>query len=96
MRDRLVASSAEMAKRQWERAGTHGCLQGELHTYVDTISGASIESDSLAQSGRFAIDPDSLFLFSSQNPAMMNGLKIRTLRVEAKFSTQEGGVCGTD
>ena len=64
-------------------------MQGNLNTYVNAEKGAKIESDSFTTNGRFAIDPDSFFLFSSQNQTMMCGLMIRTIRVEQKFSTDE-------
>ena len=64
-------------------------VQGNLHTWVNTEKGARIESESFAHNGKYAIDPDKFFLFSSQQSSMTGGISIRTLRVEQKWSTDQ-------
>ena len=64
--------------------------KGTLKTYVDSKAAASVTSDSIIQNGRFAIDPDTFFLFSSNNRGMMpGGYAVRTIRVEQKANKCE-------
>ena len=61
--------------------------KGELLTWVDAAGGAVVKSEAIAANGRFALDPASLFLFSSAQSAMMSRtVAIRTVRVVARPS----------
>eukprot|EP00656_Telonema_subtile_P033032 TRINITY_DN36415_c0_g1_i1.p1 TRINITY_DN36415_c0_g1~~TRINITY_DN36415_c0_g1_i1.p1 ORF type:complete len:284 (+),score=91.01 TRINITY_DN36415_c0_g1_i1:89-940(+) len=86
-------TKARVTAGEWARVVTTvKCVgtgaKGNLKTFVNATKGATLESDTFATNGRFAIDPDTFFLFSSSNPTMIPGVSIRTLRVEAKFSTE--------
>ena len=66
------------------------CLhQGHLKTWVNAKKAATIESEFVTAKGRYSIDPETFFLFGSQNNSMVGGVSIRTVRVEAHFSTDE-------
>lgn len=62
--------------------------QGSMFTWVDTKPGAVIsKKEQLSPDGRFAIDTDSFYLFSSNQPAMMPGnIAIRGVRIDAKVT----------
>jgi hypothetical protein len=55
---------------------------GQLRTWVGTEAGVILKEDSSAANERFAIDPDSFFLFSSVQSTMM-----LPLRIEKTFAT---------
>lgn len=62
--------------------------KGELRTWIDTVPGCVLKSDEIASPGRFELDTDHLFLFSSTEAAMMPGnILLRTVRVEERVST---------
>jgi hypothetical protein len=62
--------------------------KGEMRTWIGTESGIVVKEDAFSSDDRFAIDPDALYLFSSGQSAMMPGkISIRSIRVDAKFST---------
>jgi hypothetical protein len=70
----------------------HLCLSlnyyciGELRTWINTDTGAVVKEETITSNGRFALDPDQLFLFSSAQTSMMSGnIAIRTVRVEMCF-----------
>jgi len=61
--------------------------KGEMRTWVGTEPGVILKEDSLTVNERFAIDPTSLYIFSSTQSAMMPGnIAVRTIRVERKFA----------
>ena len=47
--------------------------KGELKTWVDTNPGCVVKTEAVMANGRFSIDLDALYLFSSGNAAMMPG-----------------------
>lgn len=62
--------------------------KGELRTWVGTEAGVVLKEDTITANERFAIDPDSFFLFSSAQATMMPGtIAIRTIRIEKTFAT---------
>ena len=62
--------------------------KGEMRTWVNTESGVVLKEETIVSNERFAIDPDSFFVFSSAQASMMPGnIAIRTIRVEQVFST---------
>lgn len=64
--------------------------KGEMKTWIGTKSGAVIKEEAITANERFAIDPDSFFLFSSAQTGMMPGkIAIRTVRVEKTFATDK-------
>lgn len=64
--------------------------KGEMRTWIDTVPCAVVKRDAFAVDGRFAIDGESLYLFSSQKPGMMpGGVLVRTVRVQHGASTDE-------
>ena len=70
------------------KCATDAKQKGEMLTWIDAATGAVLKSDSIISNGRFALDPSALFLFSSSQHAMMaRTVAIRTLRVEAKATT---------
>lgn len=63
----------------------YNCI-GELRTWINTDTGAVVKEETITSNGRFALDPDQLFLFSSAQTSMMSGnIAIRTVRVEMCF-----------
>jgi len=85
-------TKAKMEKDRWKRvvisvktvkASENGRAKGELRTWIDTVPCAVIKHESLVNEGRFAISPDTLFLFSSGNSAMMpGGIAVRSIRID--------------
>eukprot|EP00658_Telonema_sp_P-2_P059421 TRINITY_DN4831_c0_g1_i4.p1 TRINITY_DN4831_c0_g1~~TRINITY_DN4831_c0_g1_i4.p1 ORF type:complete len:169 (-),score=52.52 TRINITY_DN4831_c0_g1_i4:171-677(-) len=63
--------------------------KGHLKTWVNSIPAATVESEAVNDSSRFVVDPENLYLFSSKSNAMVGGVHIRTLRVQAKPSTND-------
>jgi hypothetical protein len=64
--------------------------KGEMRTWVNTEAGAVLKEDLIIANERFALDPSGLFFFSSSQSGMMPGnIAVRTIRVEANFSTDE-------
>lgn len=64
--------------------------KGEMRTWVGTEPGVVLKEESITANERFAIDPSSLFLFSSAQSSMMPGkVAIRTVRVENYFATDK-------
>ena len=62
--------------------------KGELRTWVDAEPMCVLKDNQIMENGRFALDPDSLFLFSSARASMMpGGVSIRTLRVQMGFAS---------
>jgi len=62
--------------------------KGELRTWVGATEGVMLKEESILANERFAIDPSSLFLFSSAQHNMMPGnIAIRTVRVEMAYMT---------
>ena len=89
-------TKASVEPGQWKRVVVSvACSQkagkkGEMRTWVDTEPGVVLKDEGIVEEGRFALDPDSLFLFSSANAAMMpGGIAIRTVRVDANFSSDD-------
>jgi len=64
--------------------------KGELRTWVDTVPGCVLKSEAVVAGGRFEVDLDGLFLFSSSDPNMMPGnVSLRTVRVEQSFTNDK-------
>ncbi|KAH9261268.1 hypothetical protein BASA81_000972 [Batrachochytrium salamandrivorans] len=64
--------------------------KGEMRTWIDSVPCAVVKRDAFAVDGRFAVDGESLYLFSSQKPGMMpGGVLLRTVRVQHGASTDE-------
>lgn len=87
-------AKASVKADRWHRVAisvkcsTDSKAKGEMLTYVDAVPGAVVKSEVISANGRFAIDPKALFVFSSSQHMMMNRtVAIRTIRVEAKAST---------
>ena len=58
-----------------------------MRTWVGTEPGIVLKDEAFEAGGRFSIDPDALFLFSSAQSTMMPGrIAIRTMRVETCFA----------
>ena len=61
--------------------------KGQMRTWVGTEPGIVLKDEAFEAGGRFSIDPDALFLFSSAQSTMMPGrIAIRTMRVETCFA----------
>jgi hypothetical protein len=88
---------ASLVPGKWQRvvvavkvAAAGGTEKGDLRTWVDTAPGCVLKSEAIAVGGRFEVDLDGLFLFSSSDPAMMPGhVSLRTVRVERSFATDK-------
>lgn len=64
--------------------------KGEMRTWIDSVPCAVIKRDAFQADGRFALDAESLYLFSSQKASMMPGdILLRYIRIERGFSTDE-------
>jgi hypothetical protein len=64
--------------------------KGEMRTWVNTEAGAVLKEDLIVANERFAIDPSALYFFSSSQSSMMPGnIAVRTIRIDASFSTDE-------
>lgn len=64
--------------------------KGEMRTWIGRESGVVLREETFGSNGRFAIDPETFYLFSSTQSEMMPGnIAIRTLRVERAFATDE-------
>jgi hypothetical protein len=64
--------------------------EGELRTWIDTVPACVVRSEGIAAGSRFELDVESLFLFSSSDPAMMpGGVAVRTVRVESVFADDD-------
>ena len=64
--------------------------KGEMRTWVGTKPGVYFKEDVFTCNGRFAIDPENFYLFSSAQAAMMPGnIAIRTIRVEMAYATDD-------
>jgi hypothetical protein len=64
--------------------------KGEMRTWVGTEPGVVLKEESIVANERFALDPESLYLFSSAQASMMPGnIAIRTVRVDAVFCTDQ-------
>lgn len=69
---------AKVEVGQWKRVVISvkcaaGGNKGEMRTWVDTEPGVVLKDEAITAEGRFAIDPEGLFLFSSAKPSMMPG-----------------------
>jgi hypothetical protein len=87
-------SKARIEPGKWHRivicikCATQANEKGELRTWIDTVPGCVLKSDEVAAPGRFELDTEHLFLFSSSDAAMMPGnVLLRTVRVEQRLST---------
>jgi len=87
-------SKVKIEKQRWRRIVIsvknvqEGKGKGEMKTWIDAKSCASIKQEALVVEGRFAIEPDGLYLFSSQKQTMMpGGIAIRSVRVESSCAT---------
>ena len=87
-------SKARVEPGKWHRivicvkCATQANEKGELRTWIDTVPGCVLKSDAVAAPGRFELDTEHLFLFSSSDAAMMPGnVLLRTVRVEQRLST---------
>ena len=64
--------------------------KGEMKTWVGTEPGIVLKEDTIVANERFAVDPDSFFLFSSAQTGMMPGkIAIRTVRIERAFASDK-------
>jgi hypothetical protein len=70
--------------------GDKKTTKGEMRTWVGTNPGIVLKDDAIEGNGRFTIDPDGLFIFSSAQSSMMPGkISVRTIRVERTFANDE-------
>ena len=65
-----VVAAVKCAKNKGD-GGEGKAKKGELHTYIDAKPAALVRQDAIAAGGRFALDCDGLYLFSSRAPATM-------------------------
>lgn len=64
--------------------------KGKMKTWVGTHPGVVLKEEAFDNNGRFAIDPENFYLFSSGQQSMMPGnISIRTLRVEKSYATDD-------
>jgi thiol-disulfide isomerase/thioredoxin len=89
-------SKARVIAGQWHRVvisvkvANSEKTKGELRTWVDTKPGCVLKSEAVVSGGRFELDLDALFLFSSNDPMMMpGGVAVRTVRVQQGFATDK-------
>lgn len=79
---RRVVVSVKCSDKQTEK--------GELKTWISTEAGVVLKEETIVANGRFAIDPDNLFIFSAAQSAMMPGnVAIRTIRVEMCYASDK-------
>jgi hypothetical protein len=88
-------SKAKLEVGQWKRLVisvrcAEGGQKGEMRTWIDTEPGVVLKDEAIVANERFAIDPVSLYLFSSGQASMMPGnVAVRTVRVECAFMTDK-------
>jgi hypothetical protein len=64
--------------------------QGVVRTWVDSVPCATVRHEEIIKDGRFSIDPEQLFLFSSSKASMMpGGVSLRFVRVENGIKSNE-------
>jgi len=84
-------TKAKVEKSKWKRLVISvNCgdedQKGLIRTWVDSVPCAVVQHEEIIKDGRFALDPDALFLFSSKNHSMMPGhVQVRHIRVDATF-----------
>ena len=92
-------STACVDTNRWKRVvisvkcgdtGEKKSAKGEMRTWVGTNPGITVKDEAIEGNGRFTIDPDGLFIFSSAQNSMMPGkIAVRTIRVERTFANDE-------
>ena len=62
-----------------------------MRTYIDGSAVSEVHHDAIMKNGRFSVDPEDLFLFSSSKPSMMPGnISLRYEGSESARSTYQG------
>eukprot|EP00457_Paulinella_chromatophora_P000002 gb/GEZN01000002.1/.p1 GENE.gb/GEZN01000002.1/~~gb/GEZN01000002.1/.p1 ORF type:complete len:6816 (+),score=1425.09 gb/GEZN01000002.1/:114-20561(+) len=87
-------SKHRLSPGKWQRVVvTVKCVatgKGEVHAYLDTHSLGVAKKELITTDGRFAIDPDALYLFSSSKADLMpGGVALRLVRVQRGFVTDK-------
>jgi len=88
-------SKTKIVKSKWHRivisvSAHEDSGKGNVKTWVDGIPCATIFHEDISKDGRFAVDPSSLFLFSSKNHSMMPGnILVRHIRIESEVATND-------
>jgi len=85
------STSTRLSKDRWRRITVSvKCVaegKGQMKTWIDTDTCVDISHESISKDGRFSLDADALYLFSSNKMAMMPGnIAIRLIKVEVGFA----------
>jgi hypothetical protein len=86
-------SESKISPHEWNRVvitvackgdGTDNKVKGEMSTYLNGTSCAKIKRKEIAQSDRFSLNENEMYLFSSSKVAMMGStVAIRTVRIDS-------------